>query len=970
MLVSDMPSSMELGSVKGVLHRGLSSTKMSKTQATVWTPTRNSVDERPRMTPTASLIGRETDIAALESFVAQAAAHGGALVLFGEPGSGKSALLDVAGQRAEKDGLRTIRATGVEFEAAISYSALNQCFLPLRDDLELLSDGHRSALTVALGLDQGPTPDVLLVSNAALALLQASSLTKPICLIIDDLQWVDRSSAGIFAFLARRLLGNRIGFLASSRTGAESFFDYSGLPSRVLEGMSDHDAAKLLVLHYPTLAPRPMRRIVQESAGNPLALIELPRELDEAQLLGHRELPEVLQLGLRLQSVFEARVSELPPTTRRLVLLAVLDGTADLRRLQGLDPGSPIADVLAPAERALMVSVDDGSHRLIFRHPLIRSAIFGLSTTSERQEAHRALAVVFDDQPDRQAWHLAEATLEPDARVSRLLYESAQRTFQRGDSIGAVTMLTRAADLSPQQSHRSRLLLEAAYLGSNVTGGWASTSELYEQAIAGDPQMSESLFAAAMSAHLLLNGDADIDTIHRLLSGAIEARDATPHDHDDSCLQAVAILFLVCMMGGRAELWEPFHDALDRLGPIVPEEFYLLSQLMSDPVRLGPAVLDRLDRAIGELDENVHSWSIAWLCSAAVYVDRFSGCRSAVSRVIEDGRRGEAVALAINVMQHLSLDDFRAGDWTESEQLAEESLAMCRANENVLLQWVSVHRLALIAAGRGEAVACAEFVEAILQWAIPRGARHALWAADEAKGLLALGRGDFENAYEHFSAVNPPGVFQSHNPMALLVASELVESAVRTSRLPEARSHVAAMQEANLASLSPRLNLVVTACEGMTAPDVAAGELFERALSIVGADRWQFEYARIQLIYGERLRRMRSVSESRRHLNDALDGFTRIGAKPWAMRAEAELRATGRSRERRHSFGLDSLTAQEREIAELAAAGMSNKEIGERLFLSHRTVGAHLYRVFPKLGIKNRAALRDALGSLAAAHSD
>jgi DNA-binding CsgD family transcriptional regulator len=922
------------------------------------------------MTPNSSLIGRDEESAILESLINGAPVNGGALVLFGEPGSGKSALLDVAGEYAEAAGCRCIRVTGVEFEAAISYAALNQCFLPLQDEFASLSDAHRSAVSVALGLDEGPPPDVLLVSNAALSLLQSAARVNPICLIVDDLQWIDRSSAGVLGFVARRLAGSQITFLASARTSAESFFDYHGLPYRVVGSMNDDDAAKLLALHYPTMAQRPMRRVLRESSGNPLALIELPRGLNEAQLLGYRELPDVLQLGPRLQSVFEARLSDLPSSTRRLLLLAVLDGTADLQTMQRLNPGSPIADVLAPAERAHMVSIDAASRRIVFRHPLIRSAIVGLSTTSEREEAHRALATMLADKPDRQAWHLAEATFAPDARVSRLLYESAQRTFRRGDTVGAVAMLTRAADLSPHQSHRSRLLLEAAYLGSNVTGGWASTSEWYDQAMKSDPDMSASLFAAAMSAHLLLNGDAHIDTIHRLLSGAIEARDAIPHEHDDSCLQAVAILFLVCMIGGRVELWESFHAALERLGPIVPEEFYILSQLMSDPVRLGHAVLERLDRAINELDENVHSWSISWICSAAIYVDRLSSCRSAVWRVIEDGRRGGAVALAINVMQHLSLDDFAAGNWEESQQLAEEALELCRANGNVLMQWLSYHRLALIAAGRGDAAACTEYVERVAQWATPRGARHALWDVAESKGLLALGQGDFENAYEHFRSISPPGVFPSHNPEALAVALALVEAAVRTNRLAEAISHVAAMREANLASLSTRMNLATTACSAMTAPDEATVELFERALHIAGAERLQFEYARVQLIYGERLRRMKSVAESRRHLTEALDAFRRMGAEPWALRAEVELRATGKSGIRRHAIGLESLTAQEREIAELAATGMSNKEIGERLFLSHRTVGAHLYRVFPKLGVTTRAGLRDALGSLATTYQD
>jgi len=286
------------------------------------------------------------------------------------------------------------------------------------------------------------------------------------------------------------------------------------------------------------------------------------------------------------------------------------------------------------------------------------------------------------------------------------------------------------------------------------------------------------------------------------------------------------------------------------------------------------------------------------------------------------------------------------------------------------MQWLSYHRLALIAAGRGDVATCTEFIERIVQWATPRGIGRALWTAAHSKGLLALGQGDFENAYEHFRSINPPGVFLSHVPEALFVAFDLVESAIRTNRLEEARSHVAAMQEANLAALSPRLEFVSTACAAMTAPDPAAVELFERALHIAGADRWQFEYARVQLIYGERLRRMKFVTQARRHLTDAFDAFRRIGAEPWAVRAEVELRATGKSGIRRHAIGLESLTAQEREIAELAATGMSNKEIGERLFLSPRTVSGHLYRVFPKLGVTTRAGLRDALGSLVTTYND
>jgi DNA-binding CsgD family transcriptional regulator len=919
----------------------------------------------PGWSAVGGLVGREQELGFIRSFLSHAALQGGSLIVFGEAGSGKTAILDAAADFAAKSGTQHVRATGVEFEAEMSFSALNQSVLPLMDDFELLTDAHRTALGVALGLDDGPTPDMLLVSNAVFSLLQHVGSVRPLLVTVDDLQWVDRSSAVVLGFVARRLEGTRVGFVAASRLGVESFFDYNGLPERTLRALDDQAAANLLSVHFPEIAPQVSQRILAESAGNPLALLELPRELSSAERAAHQDLPGVLRLGRRLQSIFESRISGLPPETRQILLLAVLDGTGDLRLLQKALPDHLVTEGLAPAERRQLVLVDENAYRLAFRHPLIRSAIVGLSASSERLRAHRSLAEALDDQPDRQAWHLAEATDEPEERVAELLYQSAQRRFRRGDSVGAVAALTRSADLSPHQTDRSCRLLEAAYLGANVTGGLRSTQELLDEARKADPQLSGSLYAAATSAYLLLNGEGHIDTIHRLLVGAIEDRDAVAHVHDQSCADALGTLFLVCMLGRRPELWESFFAALNRLGPNAPTELYLLSQLMSDPVRLGTRrVLDELDQAIGGLDKNVNAWSVSWLSSAAVSVDRLAGCRDAMWRVIQDGRQGGAVALAINASQQLSLDDFATGQWEEAEQLAEESLELCQTHGNQLMEWIAFHRLGLVAAGRGEVETCRQHADRITRWAVPRGMLNAQENADHVRILSAVGEGEFELAYQYATRLSPPGILPSYVPLALHIALDLVESAVRTNHLPQATAHVTAMHEAGVSELSVRMALIVGGCSAIVAPDSQASNLFEAALTITGASRWQFDFARIQLCYGERLRRVRSIVESREHLAAALDAFTRMGARPWAIRAETELGATARNKMRSSSIGLGFLTPQEREVATLAASGLTNKEIGERIFLSHRTVGAHLYRVFPKLGITSRAALRDALMNL------
>jgi DNA-binding CsgD family transcriptional regulator len=918
----------------------------------------------PGWSAVGGLVGREQELGFIRSFLSHAALHGGSLIVFGEPGSGKTAILDAAADFAAKSGTHHVRATGVEFEAEMSFSALNQSVLPLMDDFELLTDAHRTALGVALGLDDGPTPDMLLVSNAVFSLLQHVGSVRPLLVTVDDLQWVDRSSAVVLGFVARRLEGIRVGFVAASRLGVESFFDYNGLPERTLRALDDESAANLLSVHFPEIAPQVSQRILAESAGNPLALLELPRELSSAERAAHQDLPRVLRLGRRLQSIFESRISGLPPETRQILLLAVLDGTGDLRLLQKALPDHLVTEGLAPAERRQLVLVDENAYRLAFRHPLIRSAIVGLSASSERLRAHRSLAEALDDQPDRQAWHLAEATDEPEERVAELLYQSAQRRFRRGDSVGAVAALTRAAHLSPRKADRSRRLLEAAYIGARVVGGLSSTSELLDDARKADPQLSGSLYAAATSAYLLLNGEGHIDTIHRLLVGAIEDRDAVAHVHDQSCVDALGMLFLVCMLGRRPELWESFFAASARLGTTVPPELHLLGQLMSDPVRLGRPVLDRLDQIIAEFDQDANSWSISSISAAAVYVDRVAGCRAVMWPVIEDGKQGGAATVAINLLQNLSFDDFLAGQWEEAEQLAEESLDLCQTHGNQLMEWLAFHRLGLVAAGRGEFDTCRQHADRITRWAVPRGMLNAQENADHVRILSAVGQGEFELAYQLATSLSPPGVLPSYVPLALYIALDLVESAVRTNHLPQATAHVTAMHEAGVSELSVRMALTVGGCSAIVAPDNEASNLFEAALTITGASRWQFDFARIQLCYGERLRRVRSIVESREHLAAALDAFTRMGARPWAIRAETELGATARNKMRSSSIGLEFLTPQEREVATLAASGLTNKEIGERIFLSHRTVGAHLYRVFPKLGITSRAALRDALMNL------
>jgi DNA-binding CsgD family transcriptional regulator len=913
----------------------------------------------------ADLTGRDADLDVVRMFLDDASASGAALLLTGEPGVGKTALLDAAHDAAMAAGFRVLRAAGVEFEADVSFSGLNQVLLPLGDELAELSATYRDALKVALGLSAGPPSDRLVISNAALALLRQATVAGPLLVILDDLPWLDRASALVLGFVARRLGGSRIAFLAAARTGAETFFDGGGLPDHEVRPLDGTAAAVLISARFPDLAPGVGRRVLAEAQGNPVALLELPLALNAAQRRALAPLPPVLPLSGRLQALFTSRAPDLPGPTRYLLLLAALEGSGDLAVLQAAAAGQREIDDLAPAEQAGLVYVEEDTGRLAFRHPLIRSAVVELSVSEDVRRAHRALAAQLDDQPERQAWHLANAALGPDGEVAGLLERVARERIRRGDAADAVTALLRSAQLSPRGGQRGPRLAEVACLSATVTGELPLAQRLLDDARQEMADPDGSLHASVAAAHLLLNSDGDIDTVHGRLVDAIQ-KTAGPYQADDPALMSwLHTMVMVCSFGGRPDLWRPFDETIASVRPRVPADLDLLARTYADPVRSAAPVLGRLEEAIAGLSAEPDRWRVLIVSSAAVHTDRLAGCREALRRVVSDGPGGAAVLPVISALTLLSLDAFLAGRWDDAQRLAGECLAAAQAHGCPLRAWMATELQALLAAARGDQDAVRELTGQMTRWALPRGVVQAQWAAHHASALAALGRGDFEEAYTEAAAISPPGTLASHVPYALRVPMDLVEAAVRTGRQHEAAAHVAVMRQAGLARISPRLAMLTSASAALTAPAGQAGQLFAAALAVPAADRWPFDLARVQLAYGEHLRRTRATSDARAYLSAALSTFEALGARPWAVRAGHELRATGLAAARPGGYRMTALTAQEHQVAALAAAGLTNKQIGERLYLSHRTVAAHLYQIFPRLGITSRAALRDALTTLA-----
>jgi DNA-binding CsgD family transcriptional regulator len=906
----------------------------------------------------AGLVGRDKELQFLHSFLSDAAAGGGALLISGDAGVGKTAMLDVAATAAAAAGTRVVRAAATEFEADISFSGLNQVLLPVLDEAERITAAHRDALLGALGLGgSGAAVDRLVVFSATLAVLRQVATDRPLLVVVDDAQWLDRASATALGFAARRLSGTRVGLLVGLRSDAGGFFDARGLAELVLRPLEESSAEALVQARFPVLALRVRQRVLAEARGNPLALLELPTELSASQRKAWQELPPTLPLGRRLQEVFAVRVSRLPAATRQLLLLAVLDGTGDLSVLVA---GGTLDD-LGPAEQSHLVRIDEGTRKLTFGHPLIRSAIVDLSTASERRRCHRLLADLLPDQPDRRAWHLAEASTEPDRQVAALLEQSAYRILRRGDAVAAVTTLTRAAQISFPGPDRSRRLATAAYLGANLTGELHDVSRLLAEARRTDPDLTGSLQAASAAAYVMLNGEGDVDTAYRLLIGAIENLANEYDAHDVALTEALQTLLFVCLWAERPDLWGPFDAAIARLGAQIDPVLDLQVKTLVDPVRTAGAALKQLDAAIEDLHDERDPNRIVRIAMASMYIERSSGHREPLWRVVRDGRRGGAVTAGLTAMFELCFDHLVAGQWDDALSLADEALRLGETHGFQLADWTFHLVRALIAAARGDYAAAEDLSGQMIRWASPRGVGGGLTFARHVRTLTALSRGDFDEAYRHVTAITPAGTFPSHHAHALLVPMYLVEAAVRTGRHEEASAHVAAMKDAKIEALSPRLALLVAGSAAIAAPASDARRLFAEALALPGIDRWPFDAARVRLAYGEHLRRVRATAQAREHLSAALETFRWLGAQPWAARAANELRAAGQADASAVQPASALLTPQELQIAQLAAAGLTNKQIAERLFLSPRTVGSHLYRIFPRLGITTRVALHDAL---------
>jgi DNA-binding CsgD family transcriptional regulator len=912
--------------------------------------------------PTGKLRGRRRECDVLDQLLdAVRAGKSRALVVRGEPGVGKTALLDYLAEHAL--GCRVVRAAAVQAEMELAYAGVHQLLTPMLDRLQRLPARQRAALRTAFGLGPESAPDRFLVGLATLSLLADAAEEHPLLCLVDDAQWLDRASAQVLGFVARRLVAESVGLVFTARVPSD---ELAPLPELVVEGLQQADAHALLDAVLPGPLDAQVRdQVVAETRGNPLALLELPRGLTPAELAGGFALPDALPLPGRIKESFQRRLDALPADTERLLQLAAAEPVGDPVRVWRAAERLGIAtEAATPAAEAGLLEV---GARVRFRNPLVRSAAYRSASLQQRQDLHRALAQVTDPKtdPDRRAWHRAHATPGPNEDVAAELERSTGRAQARGGLAAAAAFLERAALLTPDPARRARRLLAAAR-AKRATGALDAALGLLAAVEGGDPL---DALSAAEVEHLrgliALVQRRPSDAARLLLSAArrLEPLDAgLARDTHLDALWAAMWAGDLSHPGGMRAAAELARAAPP--GPDPPRAVDVLLDAIALRLTEGYAaaapLLTRaltLSLALDVADDEASRWLAGGRAGALVALELWDAeSWHALAAVQEQAARDTgALAHLQYALNFLAAAHLFAGEVTTAARLIEEDRLIAEVTGNPPVGYAAM----ALAAWQGQEASASELIEATSRAAAARGLGRLVGFADYASSVLdnGLGRHDVarDAAWRAFERDE-----LGYGPY---VVPELAEAASRTGD--------EALVRAALAWLSERTRLAPSewalGIQARVRALLSEGEVAERhyreSIAHLGRTRVRVQLARGHLLYGEWLRRQRRRLDAREQLRTAYAMLDAMGIEAFAERARRELRATGATARKRTVETREELTAQEAVIARLAREGLSNPEIGSRLFISARTVQSHLGKVFAKLAISSRGQLEQVLAS-------
>ncbi|MFJ4870548.1 AAA family ATPase [Streptomyces sp. NPDC088757] len=868
--------------------------------------------------------------------------EGSAIVLRGEAGIGKTALLSWVKAEGRRRGLLVLDAAGTAGESEFAFGAFHQVFWPLfRSSSASLA--QREILECALGLREGPAPGGGSLGASALNLLVEAAQKRPLLVVLDDLHWVDESSAAVFAYLHRRVSELPVVVIGATREGGPGVNWWAEEEVRV-GALEPTVAEALLRRRSPGLPTAAVRSVLAEAAGNPLALLELPVPQDSGLGTG-AGIPVRMPPVRRLEGLFGDRIRALSQEAAHVLLLAALGDQAtapDVTAWTASFPGANTEEVLSDIEASELAHVDT-TGTLTFRHPLVRSAVVSFSSPERQRAARRILAGGLEEDDPQRLTHEALASVLPDASLAGRLEKAGRQIAGRGGDAEGAVLMDRAAALSTDPESHTRRLTWAAVMaarGGRLSHTAALVEELKRRPV---PDGFGPLFAYAV-VYADQSHRVDFASSFTLLPEALDILSETREEIFEGLTEQIYFkLLLASVYTDDPRGWSALAKHADIVSPLAR----LSRDAWSDPARTAHGVAHGLGRLVADMSgrrEASAAWLLLWTASAVDAADetlwqRFTG--------------QHAYATQGSIAKARFYQDFLRGRWESAEACLREAETAERLGYHcnaLLFRHYHAHFLA----GRGDEKGLREVEALIGPVAEAAGMRFVTDHLLHLRGLAALAHGRYEEAYLLLEQLMPPGTLPRGLPWFHLPFFDLVVTAMHTGRWTEAAAHVEAGRAARMAELSDHHAFLLAAAVAVAASDEDADARYRAAYLVPGAETWTFDLARLRLEHGSWLRRRRRA-ETQEVLHLAREEFRRLGAGPWMERCEEELTAAG------SIGGQGLLTGQERRIAQLAAKGLTNKEIGKALRLSPRTVAAHLYKVFPKLGVPSRAGIAQAL---------